>query len=263
MLCKACNTRIVIFHKNTKYCKKCALCLRKRPAHNLSVDQIKTIKKLSGEFKREEIAKMMNVPLTSIKRAASANNISLAHKEGCRKYIRNPLLIERVCKYYEKHGGVKTIKKFPNVKVRSLIERYYDLKPRQTKWSAEEKIQLIRMSGLLTFKQQLKLLNRKEVKKPEGLRGYWGKKQITPSGLNGLYRHTAKFFVKDSCPFIERKFKRQTNKYYLWVDIEKHIKPEMPDFIHDVAKAMADFQRWIWNSKNPRSKIIAMRKKLL
>lgn len=82
--------------------------------------------------------------------------------------------------------------------------------------------------------------------------------------MNGMVHHHAKTLVN-----IKARYQKPTGqdrndnlvkfrRIILWVDMEKCLKAGTPEFIKEAVKTMADFQRWIWRSKNPKPLILKM-----
>lgn len=83
--------------------------------------------------------------------------------------------------------------------------------------------------------------------------------------MNGLAHFISRYYVKDSCPFYETDFwsRREVRKgkkipdirrIALWVDVEKHMKSDLPDHIQLAIRAMAKFQKWI-HGRNVRFEV--------
>ena len=261
MICPVCKKREKQKHWNAKYCLECARLLRRRPKSTLTKDQIREAKKLIGKMDRNEIAKEMGVSLSSLKRAFPGKRLAFHNK-----YVLNPGLTKRVCKYYEKHGKKKTQEAFPQVCVRSIVEKYKKLyKPRQIRWTDEQIVQLARMAGIVSWSDQAKFFNRPGAHEGS-IRSVWVKKFRNNGGsVNGMGHNTAKFVVKNSCPRIETKFWAQRKrsgvygrKLCLWVDMRNHLRPEIPKYMKDAIETLAKFQEWLFYPENPKSAILKM-----
>lgn len=267
--CRQCGKWFTPKHLNKKYCKSCdslyQTCVRSA-FNNSTPEQRQFIKFASNKMTKAECAKQLNMSVVKLKRVASAMGIKFTFSKGfaVRKY--NRWLTKEIVAYYEKHGKLSTQKKYPGVKLRSVIERNKH-KPRQTRWKTNQKIYLIRTAGLVSFKKQAEFLNRPNAYEGS-IQQFWLKKYNTSScRLNGLTENTAKLFVTDDCPYIQgdvgKSEYRPGYKIHLWVDMEKHIRPDCPSFIVKTIKMMANFQRWIWQVKNPKELILKMLNKKL
>jgi hypothetical protein len=208
---------------------------------------------------QNELAEYIGSSRTNLIRWATANGVSLdAHSY-------KPEVKARVLAYYERHGRVKTQKAFPGVGVRSIVERNYGaFQPRQIRWTDEQIIEAARMSGLVSPLAQAKYFNRPRAH-VGSIKSLWMKKfKHGGGGINGMVHDTAKHLVTVKARYLKPKGLTRKNKLVefrrliLWVDIEKCMKPETPAFIQDAIHALADFQRWLHGTKNPRPKILKM-----
>ena len=229
----------------------------------MTSDQIKKAKKLIGIKNRMQICEELGVSLSNLKRAFRGVRIP-----NVSEYSRET--IDQVCAYYGEYGIRKTEKKFPDCKIRSIIERNYGkFNPRQVRWNDSEIIELARMAGLVSYKAQAKYFNRPRANEGS-IWSVWIKKFKLPSGnLNGMSLNQAKHIVSENCPVLECKLLKRRDdekplgsysvrKIFLWVDMEKNLKPDLPIFLKNGIEAMANYQRWLFNSKNPKLKIIKM-----
>ena len=250
---------VITGHRTRKRCPTCAEKLRKRPLGKLSPEQISIVKTNCGLISSKEIAMMANTSVTNLKRWARDEKISLAY------YNYSKEVIKEVCAYYEKHGKRKTQEFFPEVSVESIVERYKIFAPRCIKWKDGEIIQALKMSCFIPFDMQAKIFNR-----PRAFAGsitsLWKKRlQGKPTTIHGLLGNKAKLFASNKCPAIKLPIlrvingdTRQARKIFLWVDLENHLKDDCPEFIKDAIRTMAEFQRWIFKSDNPRNEIERM-----
>lgn len=254
-ICKECNISPKQNHKNSKYCKPCALKLRKRPRANLTDSQISKLKKLAGTIYYEKLAKQIGASRSSVMRYARDNNINV----NTHKY--RPEIVEETLRFYEKHGKTKTQEKFPSVKVRSIVERYKDFKPRQTRWKDKEIIELVKMAGLICPRSQARYFNRP--RSNEGsIKSVWIKKmKCPPTRINGLPHSVAKNLVTKDIKYIKTyglSRDKKTVQYIrlaLWIDIEKHMKKQVPGYIKKSVSACAHFQRWLHHGEDVKKEI--------
>lgn len=222
--------------------------------------QIAVARSLIGIKTRHQIAEHLGVSLANLKRAFRGTRFP-----QLKEYPAE--LILKVCKYYEKHGIRKTEEKFPNVKPRSIIERNYDkFNARCIKWKENEIIELVRMAGLVSFRAQAKYFNRPRANGPS-IKSAWLKKFKCTSGrMNGIPLHPAKHFIKESCPKVQTKCLERKNGYndtpdkrlILWVDAEKHLRKDCPEFFKKAVLSLANYQKWVFKSKNPKPLILKM-----
>ena len=223
----------------------------------LTNEQKRIIKKNLGKVYRKDLAKMARISVSTLQRYCYFENLST------KKTIYSPQLINQVVRYYEKHGKVPTQEKFPNVRLRSIIERHPH-KFRQEKWKDDEIKEVTKMSHLVPMRLQAKYLNRPNAN-GGSIRSVW-QKTIGANGayVNGLPLWLAKPLITKSCPVYYLKFicyDIKTNRHdeickplVLWIDIKRHLRATVPDHIKDAISAMVKFQKWI-HGRNVRLSI--------
>jgi hypothetical protein len=254
--CAFCSIKIRPKHYNTKYCPRCSIELRKKPIGSLTENQIKRLHKLKGNYSRKEIAIKLNCSISNLQRFCRDSKISLATKDGSCKYRVNPSLIDNVIKYYEEHGLSATQEKFPKIKIRSIVERYSHAK-RCTKWKDEQIIELVKMAGLISKQAQADYFKRPRANQGS-IQSVWAKKLYgDPRYIHGLPNNIAKHLVIDRKKFIKLKYK----KLFLWSDLINNLRPDIPTHLIKAIEAMAIFQKWLFNNKNPREQILLILKK--
>lgn len=255
--CKICKKTKITGHKNKKYCDPCRKKRLKKPKGTMTKTQIAFARKHRSDMKRADICKALGVSLSNLKRSCPDVNFQYIHFKKNR-YSTNPALVKKICRYYEKHGRVKTQEKFPDVKVRSVVERYNFFNPRQVKWTDEQLIELTKMAGIISMDAQAKYFKRPNSNKG-GIKSVWMKRFGHGQRIiNGMSYWKANHFVKKSCPVIETPFgsNEHTQRHLvLWVDFEKHINSDCPEFIKEAVSAMADFQRKLFGVKDVRAKV--------
>lgn len=255
-ICQKCKIRTTKSkHFNSKYCEPCRIYLFKKPKGSLTKSQILEAKRLAGTMPREWIALALNVSLSNLKRSCDGVEFNYYNK-----YKANPELTKQVLKYYEKHGKTKTQNKFPEVSVRSIVERYKH-QPRQLRWTGREIIELVKMHGFISKAAQAKYFNRPRAN-AGSITSAWQKTlKIKSANVKTSFHvstsYKIKQFLKKSCPTIQVANKN-VQRAYLWHDINKHLKKDSPDLLKQCAEAIADFQEWLYGSKNPRAEIVKM-----
>lgn len=248
MKCLNCKKRERKKHFNSKYCERCSSELRSKPKSTLTKSQINKAKKLIGKMPRDEIAKELKTSVSNLKRAKVGY---LYYKNY--KYRANPKLVQRVCKFYEKHGLRKTQEEFPDITVRSLIERYPQYRPRQIRWTDEQIIDAVKMAGFVSFDEQSKYFNRPGAKAGSIKKLWISRLSGSPMAIHGLSGWNAQFIVDPKCPHVKTP---SGISLYLWVDLENHLLPEMPQFLHEAVSTLATFQRKLYGVKNVRREIL-------
>lgn len=253
MKCTICKTQDRKKHGNSKYCEECAEARRSKPVGKLTASQVRDVKRLKGSMYAHEIAERIGTSQTNLKRWARDNGASLnAHKYD-KKTVRS------VTEYYAKHGRVKTQERFPGVKVRSIVERYLkEADRRQIRWTSEQLIELAKMGGLIRYEAQAKYFDRPGAN-AGSVKSAWQKRYgFGGTNVNGLSFHIAKQYVTENCPVYETSFWVTHNgprKVVLWIDVAKHLKPEVCLEIRNAVKALAKFQRWL-HGRNARASIL-------
>lgn len=260
--CLDCSTSLPTgSHFNTKRCEACKKAVLKRPRSSMTNGQIKRAKGLIGKMPREEIAKEMGVSLSNLKRAFRGTRLVYFNK-----YVANPSLVQKVAKYYEKHGLKETQVRFPDVRVRSVVERYKLYSPRQRRWSSQEIIKAAQMAGLVSHERQAQFFSRPGAN-AGSIKSLWTKRFGLGGGsVNGLSWSIAKHFVREACPSVETEFwatrqKRKcgrieySRKLVTWKDFSRYQKNENPDWLKEAAKTMARFQMWLHGTRNVRSRV--------
>ncbi len=260
MKCPDCKTREIQKHHNSKRCLPCALERRKHPRHSLTLVQQLIVRSYAGILSQNELAKKAKASRSNVIRFAVEVGISL----DANRYPDS--VVDEVCKYYEKHGKRKTQKEFPKVSVRSIVERYYQGIPRQTRWKDDELIELARMAGIISKKAQAQYFGR-PCANEGSIISAWMKKYGQGGGnVNGLSWHVARHFVGPRCKPIRlkvwarRKKVRNTEgrQLVLWTELKKYLKPSSPLWIKQCIKEMAAYQRWLFGVKDVKSKVSRM-----
>lgn len=244
-------------HFNTRYCKPCADLLRKKPAGKLTLRQEREVRRLAGKMLIKDLAKHVGTSDSNLDRWARTHNVDI----NSLKY--KPAVVRDVCEYYAKHGMVKTKKKFPKVTVRSIVERYMrslDLPKRQMRWTSQQLVELAQMAGLVGLEKQAAHFSRPNAYKGS-IRSVWSKRFGHGAiNINGLSKQIAKAYVLDSCPYYATSFfpiKQGPRIVALWIDVETHLREDVPDHLRKAISAMARFQRWL-HGRNAKNNIEAI-----
>lgn len=253
MKCIICKTRDKKEHGNAKYCEECSDARREKPIGKLTASQVREVKKLKGSMYVRELANRIGTSQANLKRWARDNEVSL----NAHKYDKKT--VEAVTEFYAKHGKAKTQERFPNVRVRSIVERYLkDTDRRQIRWTSDQLIELAKMGGLIRYESQAKFFDRPGAN-AGSVKAAWQKRYgFGGTNVNGLSLHIAKQYVGDKCPVYETSFWVTHNgprKIVLWIDVAKHLKPEVCIEIKNAVKALAKFQRWL-HGRNARASIL-------
>lgn len=214
-----------------------------------------------GKMDRREIADRLGVSLSSLKRAFRSQR--LAFHNYC---AINPWLVKSVCKFYETHSKQETAKHFglKEKQVDHMVYRYRLNRPKQIRWTNEQIIEAAKMAGLISPRAQAKYFNRPNAFSGS-IKSLWNKRFNMGQGcINGMTHWTAKEMVNHKARYLLPKGEGRAGRtcefrrLILWVDMEKVLKPGTPDFVKSAVMTMANFQRWLWRSDNPRPLILKM-----
>jgi len=269
-ICPICKKRKKQKHFNAKYCKPCAIERRKRPLGKLTKIQERKALSMAGKVYRDEIAKKIGTSKANftrwIRQHPEINFNALRYPEN---------VVKEVCEYYAEHGKIKTQKKYPNVKVRSIVERYLKnlgYAPRQTPWTDKQLMMLVKMAGIISMKKQAEYFNRPNAHKGS-IQSAWMKKfGRGGSSVNGLSWYIARHYADYCCPVLQTRFwvQRKTRSkiqyesarmLVLWVDLAKHMSDDIPEHLKAGIRALAKFQKWA-HGNNVRKNIIKMIKEI-
>ena len=259
--CLSCKVSIEGSHLNTKRCLPCAKVLRKKPIGKLSLEQEFKVYGLMGTMYIHDLAKHIETSKSNLVRWARDQNIKL---DG-HSYKKD--ISTEVIKYYEQYGKRKTQERFPEINTRSIIERSgrnnkISFTPRQVRWTSEQKIELVKMSGFVSKEKQAKYFNRPR-SNAGSITSAWQKTLKLKSanikvGFHVVSNYRIKQYLKSTCPTIEISNKNVKSGGYLWHDVNKHLKKNAPQMIKDTARAISEFQEWLYDSKSPRREILKL-----
>lgn len=258
-ICPRCRIRPKKKHFNSKWCSPCAAELRRRPAGKLSPSQERTVRRLSGTMFIKDLAKKVGTSDSNLDRWARDHGVNL----NALKYPEE--LVREVCDYYFEHGRPETEKRFPNVTVRSIVERYAKGQyARQKRWTAEQILELAQMAGLISKSAQARYFNRPRAN-AGSIQSAWVKKFGQGGAqLNGLSWHYASRLVGRQCKPLKTAFWSQrkdskrgqfSRRIVIWTDLEKHLEPACPEWIREAVEALARFQRWLHGVDHVRPRI--------
>lgn len=264
-LCPDCQVRLVRDHWNAKRCGPCAKARVKRPHHAMTPAQVRHALALRGQCPRKEVARRVGVTDVAINRLGRELDLSFSAKP----YSTNPLLVAQVTAHYARHGRPATEKRFPNINVRSIVERYPH-RPRQTRWTDDQIVQAARMAGLVSAKRQAELFNRPNAHEGS-IKALWMKRfGAGGAHIHGFSKHAARALLRPGFPTVKTQFWAMrhwanacafTRELVLWCDMEEWLLPGTPDFLRDAVRTMADFQRWLFKTESPRRAILALLRK--
>jgi hypothetical protein len=236
---------------------------------------------MAGKVERSEIARRLGTSLPNVRRYCRDEGISLAVT-----YYPDDVR-EEVCRYYVKHGKVKTQKRFPNVKVRSIVERYNVYGRRQIRWTGPQLMDAARFAGIISLEAQAQYFKRPRAH-AGSIRSLWMKRFGQSGGsLHGLKRQLAMQLMDgvrvtyhhSKAPLIRmpvdpvdapwwlprpkgERWRILPRQIYLWVDIERHLREDLAEEIKAGVRALARFQRWLYGTSRVRYKIRRLQRTL-
>lgn len=257
--CPVCRRRPVTAHRNSKYCAQCRAVRRKRPVGNVASWQARLLLRLRGTMTRDELADVVGLSRATVFRFGRDLGLSF------RREMYTPELRAEVIAHYEQHGGPATEEAFPNVRVRSIVERNA-YEPRQIRWTDAQIVEAARMAGLVSMKRQAKLFNRPNAD-VGSIKSLWMKRFGMSGGqLHGLSNWMAKEILEPGYPVLQTEFwqtrvpGRRTGKrgLVLWCTMGPYLSPGLPKFMYDAVETMARFQRWLFWSQQPEKVIAKM-----
>lgn len=250
--CVLCGTRFTPSHWNRKKCDECRTTFYN--TGYLTPAQERTVRRFAGKIYIHELAAKVGVSKPTLVRWARRTKVSL----NALKYTDR--VVKEVCEYYVQHGRHKTQKRFPDVNVRSVVERYLaglTDERRQVRWTPAQLIRLVKMAGLVSFSRQAERFGRPGAH-AGSVKSAWTKRfKVGSANINGLSYWTARGYVTKACPFYETDFwekrvtidrKRSTTqvrKIALWIDVARHLRDDVPDHLASAIQAMARFQVWL------------------
>jgi hypothetical protein len=247
-LCVFCKkNKKVSDHANAKYCKKCNEMIRlKKACPSATREDVLAIKKLAGKITTKQIAVEIGADKNKVKTIARQHKISL---KSFAKHQKNPLRTKQVIDFYERYGLQEAKKQFPEIRVRSIIERYPHRR-RQEKWQAKKIIEAVKMSGIVSPGEIAKRLARPRANAGSITSLFQKRLKIKPTYCNGLPFEMAKKIIKKEVAIKNRIKHDNSINIVPWFVIEKHIDKRASPIIKECVRAMASFQRWIHQAKN-------------
>lgn len=182
-------------------------------------------------------------------------------QEGLTRQVHRypPKEVEAVRDHYAKHGIRGLQDAFPGVCCETVRNKT-KLPSRQLRWSSRQLHVAAQMSGLVPMAVQAAVLQ--PGKKDSGaVRSMWRRKLgNTGTELHGMRLKWAYRICRRTVPSIEVFFAARgapvTQRRALWCDMAEHLQPGLPDFLRDAVLALADFQRWLFASEDPRAIVL-------
>jgi transposase len=235
--CRGCGGSLAGRHANVRYCENCKSQSRRRP-RNLSASQRERILAMAGELPRHEIARHVGVSEVTVSRFVRSTGRRF---RKCTQFSEG--LVAAVTEAYERHGRVHTEKLFPEVRVRSIVERHPHW-PRQLRWTDEQIVEAARMAGLVSPDAQARFFGRPNAYEGS-LKALWVRRfGCAPRYINGLPAGLAWPIAK---PGVRAVLVRHAEAggcapKVLWLDLARHLRARE---LSGVVEALAGFQAWL------------------
>lgn len=190
-----------------------------------------------------------------------------------RRYL-NAFEREDLVETYFTQGFRAASEKYPGIMVYSSVSRYTSRRKERV-WSEEEKIEMARMAGFISFDDQVAFLKRpKRAANSLLTHSFWQKRcGIGSHSIHGLIGALKQYLCRHNAPVIalpcqapERRWRGvearvvppRKRRMVIWADAERHLRPDVPPWVREVARAGARFQRWLYQTDNPRGAILMM-----
>jgi len=260
MKCKTCGKSLSKkLHFNREYCDECQKRARKGYyfPKMITPELEKKLLRHMGKLNRKQLSERFKISIPTLTRWSRYRGYTLAQQRYSKK------LIKEVISYYIKHGKIKTQKRYPEVKLRSIIEKHNKgVCPRQKRWTDSQIFEAVRMAGIVTLKKQAEYFNRPHAH-AGSITSLWNKRfNAKGSYINGLPKAAIRGCVTWDMPYYKVKFgkgvKHSGYCMAFWKDIEKHLKPSVSDVIRRGVSAMARFSEYLHGKENTVKNIIEL-----
>lgn len=245
--CVDCQADISLMHRNCLYCSPCRRERRRNPSSHMEPEQAALIDQLRNTMYRREIAQLAGV--------SEANVARYLREHGLRSNVRDyPIaVVQAVCTAYATMGTVRTQELFPEVRVRSIVERYYkreQMPPRQLRWTDTEKIDAARMAGLVAHSVQAAYFHRPGAANGS-IKALWGKWFCcAPGNVPGLPLHVAWRIALPGVigTLVPQQVMPGPRVIVLWLDLVGHLRHGVEPWIAQAITALAQCQAWLFGT---------------
>lgn len=224
-----------------------------RAVEKINNDQKLKIISMLKTHKRSDIAKEIGISESTLKRIAVhyGFKFSFAKARPYAKYSKE--LVGEVIKFFEENGISKTKEKYPEVKVRSIIERYPRYKARQKNWTDEEIIQAIKFGPFVSLEDQFRHFNR-PLAYEGSVKSLWSKRiKASRSRLHGLPYYLIDGFVTKKAVLHPTKMSLMKG-ICTWQTLKETLRKDAPEFIKETVEIGYKFHLWIYG-ENPNKEI--------
>ena len=231
-------------HHQTKYCEACQRRLLRAPRSRVTEAQGALIRQLRGTMTRARIAERVGITHAQLNRYLAEQGLT----SNARDYP--PEVVTAVCTTYAALGKRRTQDLFPDVVVRSLIERHKDYPPRQVRWTGEQQIEAVRMAGLVSHTAQARYFGRPNAFEGS-IRSFWQKGMAcAPRDVHGLGHHLVWQIARPGVPavLVSQQEQPGARVVVLWLDLVGHLRPGAAPEVRQMVEVLARFQGWLYGS---------------
>jgi hypothetical protein len=236
-------------HFNTIYCATCRRERLRRPRSNVTPEQADQLRQLAGHVSQQEIQQRLGLSKAAISRWLREQGLKVKHFNA-----PDDTTIDAVCRVYETGGRHAVEQQFPQVRVRSVIERYKRYRPRQIRWTAQQQLEAARMAGLVSRNAQARYFGRPNAY-GGSIRSLWAKRfQCAPGDVNGLGGHLAWQIALPGVPAVLVPTDTGApgpKMRVLWLDLAQWLKPDVDPLIRQMIETLAAFQQWLHATDDP------------
>ena len=228
-----------------RYCAACRARRRRQPLSRLTPAQAARVERLRGTMFRRQIAEAVGVSQAQVARYLRETG----QHSNARDYPKD--VVAAVLAAYAaapRGAGKRRVQElFPEVCVRSIVERYRDGRARQIRWTAAHLVEAARMAGLVSHGAQARFFGRPNAY-GGSIKAVWMKRfRCAPGDLNGLGIHHAWRLARPGCPavLVRRQESGVPIARVLWLDLVDWLRPEVEPWVVEAIAALARFQRWL------------------
>jgi AcrR family transcriptional regulator len=211
-------------HWNAKYCGPCAELRRHRPVSRITPEQGTQLLAMVHQVTHDEMARRLGVSRSAVNRWFRDQGMSSKSQQY------RPDVVAAVLRAYEEGGKARVKALYPDVSVRSIVERYKAYPPRQIRWTDEQIVEAARMAGLVSTNAQARYFSRPNAY-AGSIQALWAKRfGVYPHDINGLAAHLTWRIALPGTPATMVK-QSQGNSHgfkVLWLDLAPRLRPSVP-----------------------------------
>ena len=199
----------------------------------MDTDLIKIIHDNFGKISRQEIADICGIPRVRLNRYLAKNKMQSGNIHAYKKST-----IDEVLNFYSNHSLDETKKEFPNIKVRSIIDRYKN----QYKihiWNFKDDIEILNMLFELNIREISKKTKKTDKSIIKRLKRIF---KIDIRNFGGLpIRLIKPFLIED---FNIKGSKGNMPLFCNWKEIKNNLNTH-DDVIISCINSLSKFQEWL------------------